>query len=160
MIVCFYYGLEFFPDLIDLWECGGSICINHKYPIALGNRHACSHSTSFSSVFWVLNYNYVSIQLLSLSQSNLCGIIFGAIIGDDNFVVGIDFVEVLYSIIEHDGESKLLIVAGDNQWELYFFGIFWEVIFSGKFLACKSCYWYGFVLTIVEVLFPVFIGLN
>lgn len=56
------------------------------------------------------------------------GLIFGAIVGDDDFVVGVDFVEVLECVFEHDGESGFFVVAGDNKGKVDFSLILSEVI--------------------------------
>ena len=41
----------------------------------------------------------------------MSGVVFGTIIDDDDFILFVDFLKVLYGVLKHDGESELLIVA-------------------------------------------------
>ena len=49
------------------------------------------------------------------------GLIFGAIICDDDFVVGVDFFKVFDCVFEHDGKPRFFIVAGDDEGKVDFF---------------------------------------
>ena len=45
------------PHLIQLRKSSRSICIHHQSILSSHQSHACSDSSSLSSVFWILNYN-------------------------------------------------------------------------------------------------------
>ncbi len=87
----------------------------------MGYRHTGSDCTSFSSVFWVLKNKQVSTELFGFGECDLGGLIFGAIICDDDFVVGVDFFKVFDCVFEHDGKPRFFIVAGDDEGKVDFF---------------------------------------
>ena len=96
----------------------------------MGDGHTSSDCTSFSSVFRVLKNEKIRTELFGFGECDLGCLIFGAIIGDNDFVVGVDFFEVFNCVFEHDGEPGFLVVAGYNKGKVDFFLILTEVILT------------------------------
>jgi len=63
------------------------------------------------------------------------------------------------SIFQHDWESLLFIITGDDKRQIDFFRVFREILFTRKFFTFKSGDGNRFVLTVIKVFFPVFIRL-
>ena len=63
-------------------------------------------------------------------------------------------------VFQHDGEPGFFVVAGYNKGKVDFIIILKEVILTRKFLSFKGIDDDGFVLSAIEVLFPVFVGLD
>lgn len=109
---------KFWPDWVKAGECCGSISVNHENTISLGHTHTGPYSSSFPSIFGILNNKEIEIKLFSLFESYLSSFVFGSIIRDDDFILFVWVFEVFDSILQHDGKSFLLIVAGNNKWEI------------------------------------------
>ena len=148
--------------MLKLWEGGGSIGIEHEGIFSSDQGHACSDCTSLPSVFGVLDDDEVKTEFGGLLECNLGGFVFAAVVGDDDLVLDFSGFEVFLDIGEHEGYSFLFVVGGDDEWDFGFwgFGLALEVLGKMEFLLLLVGDGDGFVLAVIEVLLPVFVGLE
>ncbi len=68
-------------------ESCGPVSVDHKRILPTYQGHSSPDCPSFSSVLRVLDYNQIQSQLLSLFDSNGCGLILAAIVDDDDLML-------------------------------------------------------------------------
>ena len=161
-VILFFQFLHFVPNMFKFWEGGGSIGIEHEGVFSSDQGHASPDCTSFASVFGVLDDNEVKTEFWGLLECNFGGFVFATVIGNDDLMLDISGFEVFLDIGEHEGYSFLFVVGGDNEWDFGFggFGLVLEVFWEMEFLVLLVGDGDGFVLAVIEILFPVFVGLE